>query len=115
MASVFCARWAGSVAFSLLVAGCGAPPTSKPAGAAKSRTSERPTDGDQSSEGRSSSKSVQNLPDFQLETLDGDTVALSDHLGKDVILIDFWATFCDPCLVAMPHLNALYEKYERRE
>lgn len=52
------------------------------------------------------------LPDFVLDTLDGGEVALSDHLGKDVILLDFWATFCDPCLVAMPHLNALYEKYE---
>lgn len=39
-------------------------------------------------------------------------MALSDHLGQKVILIDFWATFCDPCLVAMPHLNDLYEKYE---
>lgn len=61
--------------------------------------------------GGEGSPRVQNLPDFQLETLDGTTVALSDHLGKSVILIDFWATFCDPCLVAMPHLNDLYEKY----
>ncbi len=46
-----------------------------------------------------------------MDTLDGDSVRLSDHLGKDVILIDFWATFCDPCLVAMPHLEELYGKY----
>lgn len=52
------------------------------------------------------------LPDFELETLTGETVRLSDHVGKKVILIDFWATFCDPCLVAMPHLNDLYKKYE---
>ena len=36
---------------------------------------------------------------------------LSDHLGKDVIYIDFWATFCQPCLAAMPHLKAMQEKY----
>jgi len=53
-------------------------------------------------------------PDFELPTLDGSTVRLSDHLGKDVVLIDFWATFCEPCLRAMPTLNALYEKHRNR-
>ncbi len=51
-------------------------------------------------------------PDFELPTLDGDTVRLSDHLGKDVVLIDFWATFCDPCLTAMPHLDEVYKKHK---
>jgi peroxiredoxin len=52
------------------------------------------------------------LPDFELDTLGGETLRLSDQLGKKVILLDFWATFCDPCLLAMPHLNDLYKKYE---
>lgn len=52
--------------------------------------------------------------DFELPTLDGGSVRLSDHLGKDAILIDFWATFCEPCLRAMPHLDALYRKYRSR-
>ena len=51
-------------------------------------------------------------PDFELDTLDGDVASLDDYLGKDVILIDFWATWCDPCLTAMPHLEELYEKYK---
>jgi peroxiredoxin len=51
-------------------------------------------------------------PDFQLETLTGETVRLSDHLGKEVVLVDFWATFCEPCLASMPHLDALYQKYK---
>lgn len=51
-------------------------------------------------------------PDFELSTIDGKTVRLSDHLGKDVILIDFWATFCDPCLAAMPHLDEVYKKHK---
>src|SRR5690606_3088603 len=46
-------------------------------------------------------------PDFELEALDGRSVRLSDHRGS-VVLIDFWATYCDPCLAAMPHLNDLY-------
>ncbi|MCK6533949.1 MAG: TlpA family protein disulfide reductase [Polyangiaceae bacterium] len=51
-------------------------------------------------------------PDFELSTIDGKTVRLSDHLGKDVILIDFWATFCDPCMASMPHLDELYKKHK---
>jgi peroxiredoxin len=51
-------------------------------------------------------------PDFQLETLTGETVRLSDHLGKEVVLVDFWATFCEPCLASMPHLDTLYKKYK---
>jgi len=47
-------------------------------------------------------------PDFELPRLDGGSQRLSEHFGKDVILIDFWATFCKPCLRAMPELDALY-------
>ena len=50
-------------------------------------------------------------PDFTLATLDGKNVSLSDYKGK-VVLIDFWATTCDPCLTEMPHLVALYEKHK---
>jgi len=50
--------------------------------------------------------------DFELATLDGKSVRLADHLGKDVVLIDFWATFCKPCLLAMPHLDELYRKHK---
>jgi peroxiredoxin len=53
-------------------------------------------------------------PDFELESLSGETVRLGDHLGREVVLIDFWATFCEPCLASMPHLDALYKKYKPR-
>jgi len=53
-------------------------------------------------------------PDFTLDSVDGGSVRLADHLGKDVVLIDFWATYCEPCLASMPHLSDLYEKYRAR-
>jgi peroxiredoxin len=62
--------------------------------------------------GAGTSKKGGSAPDFTLPALDGSNVALSDYLGKSVVLIDFWATTCDPCLVEMPHLVGIYEKYK---
>lgn len=53
-------------------------------------------------------------PDFELPTLDGKSERLSDHLGREVVLIDFWATYCQPCLRAMPELDALYRRHQSR-
>jgi peroxiredoxin len=52
--------------------------------------------------------------DFAARDIDGRTVRLSDHLGKRVILLDFWATFCQPCLAEFPHLNRMYEENKDR-
>ena len=48
--------------------------------------------------------------DFAARDTDGRTFRLSDHLGKEVILLDFWATWCEPCLSEMPHLERIYEE-----
>jgi peroxiredoxin len=53
-------------------------------------------------------------PDFELPKLGGGSERLSSHFGKDVVLIDFWATFCKPCLRAMPDLDALYRARKAR-
>lgn len=50
--------------------------------------------------------------DFTLNTVDGRTVSLSEHLGKDVVLINFWATWCTPCAYELPHLQALWDKHK---
>ena len=52
--------------------------------------------------------------DFTLRDIDGKQVSLSDYLGKQVILIDFWATWCVPCEAELPHLQALYKKNHDR-
>ena len=46
--------------------------------------------------------------------MDGRSERLSEHLGKEVVLLDFWATFCEPCLAGMPHLDALYREHHAR-
>ena len=52
----------------------------------------------------------QPAPDISLPTPDGDTISLSSLRGK-LVLVDFWATWCAPCVAEQPELSALYEKY----
>lgn len=49
--------------------------------------------------------------DFALDDLDGNSHRLSDLRGRPVI-INFWATWCAPCRVEMPELQAAFEKYQ---
>ncbi|MBN1354742.1 TlpA family protein disulfide reductase [bacterium] len=53
-------------------------------------------------------------PLFELKTLDGAIYRLSDDLGEAVIIFDFWATWCKPCLREMPHINQIYERFKDR-
>jgi len=48
-------------------------------------------------------------PDFELNTLDGQTIVLSDFQGTPVLL-NFWATWCGPCVHEMPFLQQIYEE-----
>ena len=50
-------------------------------------------------------------PDFTLETLDGESVRLSDLHGQ-AILVNFWATWCPPCRSEMPAFQQAYADYE---
>src|SRR5699024_4229240 len=50
-------------------------------------------------------------PEFELETLSGETVHLSDYRGKSVIL-NFWATWCPPCRAEIPDFQKLYNNHD---
>ncbi len=49
-------------------------------------------------------------PDFALQSLDGKTVRLSDFRGK-AVLLNFWATWCEPCKLEMPWFIELQKQY----
>jgi thiol-disulfide isomerase/thioredoxin len=52
-------------------------------------------------------------PDFRTTTVDGKTVTLSSLKGK-VVILDFWATWCGPCLVSMPSLQKIYKDVKKQ-
>ncbi|WP_341888353.1 TlpA disulfide reductase family protein [Variovorax sp. YR752] len=49
-------------------------------------------------------------PDFTLRTTAGGNLRLQEQRGQ-VVMVNFWATWCGPCKIEMPHLNRLYTKY----
>ena len=49
-------------------------------------------------------------PGFTLKSREGKTVSLADYKGQ-VVMVNFWATWCGPCRQEMPLLEQIYEKY----
>ena len=60
----------------------------------------------------SSSLEGQAAPDFVLKSATGENLRLSEFRG-DVVMINFWATWCGPCRQEMPLLDDLYGRYKR--
>lgn len=50
-------------------------------------------------------------PDFSLQTLEGETVSLSELRGQ-AVLVNLWATWCPPCRAEMPAIQKLYDEYK---
>ena len=89
-------RLFGILAFAACAAvACGGASTQQPNDASRAATSGGPS-----------------APDFTIDTIDGNQFHLADHVGKDVVVIDFWTTFCQPCIGALHHLEKMYEQHK---
>lgn len=54
------------------------------------------------------------FPSFKLDDVNGNVKSLSSY-DADIFIIDFWGTWCGPCLLAMPGLQALHQKYQNKK
>ncbi len=54
------------------------------------------------------------IPDFAAIDLDGANVTLSEFRDREVVVLDFWATWCQPCIQSMPALHALNDEFDER-
>lgn len=52
-------------------------------------------------------------PEFSLENMDGDTIQLKDYIGKNIIILDFWATWCGPCRQVIPMVAEVAEYFKK--
>ena len=52
-------------------------------------------------------------PDFSLRDLNGSAYDLHEHKGE-IIVINFWATWCGPCMLELPHLDAIDKNYKAK-
>jgi len=75
---------------------------------ANAQTSARRTD---SLAARDAQAQGQPAPDFTLQALNGRPVSLSNYRGQ-VVLVNFWASWCPPCVSELPTLNAFYQAHQ---
>ena len=54
------------------------------------------------------------VPDFTLRDVEGGELRMAELVGRDVVLLNFWATWCEPCRIEMPHLDRIQREHRAR-
>lgn len=54
------------------------------------------------------------ISDFSLKMIDGSVFKISDHIGKKIILIDFWAIWCKPCMKFLKKLDKISMEFKQK-
>jgi thiol-disulfide isomerase/thioredoxin len=57
---------------------------------------------------------LEKAPNFTLTDIEGEVFSLSDYQGA-VVILDFFATYCAPCIDEIPHLRAIFNDYNRSQ
>ena len=73
-------------------------------------TTSQNTENEQNTKDTSNENQLPDAFDFTLTDQYGNSHTLSDYKGK-VVFLNFWATWCNPCLIEMPHIEELYKEY----
>ncbi|MDX2040878.1 MAG: TlpA disulfide reductase family protein [Acidobacteriota bacterium] len=90
----------------LFVAGCGNAAAPRPMSESEpSAAAAKKPDANQ--------EAISKVQDVPIAKLDGSTFKLEDYRGQ-VLVVDFWATYCGPCVKQAPELSAMYQKYKDR-
>lgn len=58
-------------------------------------------------------KTAGTAPDFTLRDLDGRHVTLSDYRERQIVILDFWATWCGPCIMSMPVIDRVASRHQK--
>ncbi|MEG1448383.1 MAG: redoxin domain-containing protein [Oscillospiraceae bacterium] len=72
-------------------------------------TNQLPQQGEQSDNESENGQTKNKAQDFTIYDTDGNAVNLSDKLGKPIV-INFWASWCPPCKMELPHFNEVFEE-----
>jgi len=95
----------------LTVVGCGSTSTPEPTPVPPTATPVVTEEVAPSTPEQATNPNAVPAPDFTLQTLDGESVSLSDYRGK-LVMINFWASWCPPCNSEMPDLQRYYEQHQ---